>query len=120
MAKAPNALEGFIGGFFVVELLDVVVFDQSMPARSSIVTRLGLWQKGVLRNFVYSKSSEHIICQRVWVCGEHMKEWHVLVVKDCLLLGKLGSDRFGCLLESGSAAYISDHLAKGEDKGQGL
>lgn len=38
--KAPKALEVFMGGF-LVGLLDEVGFDQSMPARSSIVT-LGL------------------------------------------------------------------------------
>lgn len=63
--KAPNALDGFIGGFLVAELVDVAVFDQSMPARSSIVTRLDLLGEKELRNLVYSKTSEHIICQRV-------------------------------------------------------
>lgn len=42
--KAPKALEGFMGGF-LVGLLDEVVLDQSMPARSSIVTWAGQWEK---------------------------------------------------------------------------
>lgn len=42
--KDPKALEGFMGGF-LVELLDEVVLDQSIPARSSIVTLVGRSEK---------------------------------------------------------------------------
>lgn len=63
--KAPNALEGFIGGF-LVGLLDEVVLDQSMPAKSSIVTLVlfGLpIGESRLRNIIQSEAHEHI---RYW------------------------------------------------------
>lgn len=43
--KAPKALEGFMGGFLML-LVDEVGFDQSMPARSSIVTLNLVGQSG--------------------------------------------------------------------------